>query len=86
MVFSVYCAVIPGTKFGIHGYDNQSPEMQAVFVAHGPRFRSGIEIPSLQNIDLYYLFARLLNIEQFAAKLDIDAVDRQKIWNQMLQK
>lgn len=78
-------AVIPGTKFGCHGYDNQSPKMQAVFVAHGPRFRSGIEIPSLQNVDLYYLFARLLNIEQYAAKLGLDAVDRQKIWNQMLK-
>lgn len=60
--------------------------MQAAFVAHGPRFRNGVVIPFLQNIDLYYLFARLLNIEQFAAELDIDAVDRQGLWNQMLKK
>lgn len=78
--------MIPGTKFGCHGYDNQSPKMQAAFVAHGPRFRRGIEIPQLQNIDLYYLFARLLNIEQSADELDIDAVDRQTIWNEMLNK
>lgn len=60
--------------------------MQAVFLAHGPRFQNGVEIPFLQNIDLYYLFARLLNIEHLAAELDIDAVDRKQIWNQMLKK
>lgn len=78
-------SVVPGTKFGCHGYDNKSPKMQAVFLAHGPRFQSGVKIPFLQNIDLYYLFARLLNIESLAAELDIDAVDRQQLWSQMLK-
>lgn len=77
--------MIPGTKFGCHGYDNKSPKMQAAFVANGPRFRSGVEIPHLQNIDLYHLFARLLNIEQLAAELHIDGIDRLQLWNQMLK-
>lgn len=60
--------------------------MQAVFMANGPKFRKGIEIPNMQIIDLYHLFARLLNIEELAANLDIDGVDRQDIWDQMLEK
>lgn len=74
-----------GTKYGRHGYDNRLPSMQAVFMAHGPRFRTDVEIPSLQNIDLYHLFARLLDAEELVADLHIDGIDRQDIWEQMLK-
>lgn len=77
--------VIPGTKYGRHGYDNLLPSMQAVFMAHGPRFRTGVEIPFLQNIDLYHLFARLLNVEELVADLHIDGIDRREIWKKMLK-
>lgn len=77
--------MIYGTKFGRHGYDNLLPSMQAVFMANGPRFRTGVEIPFLQNIDLYHLFARLLNIEELVPDLHIDGIDRREIWNQMLK-
>ncbi|XP_055304257.1 ectonucleotide pyrophosphatase/phosphodiesterase family member 5-like isoform X2 [Sitodiplosis mosellana] len=76
----------PESKFGCHGYDNRASSMQAVFMANGPRFRKGVEIPFMQNIDLYHLFARLLNIEELTAGLDIDGTDRRELWNQMLQK
>lgn len=59
--------------------------MQAVFMARGPRFRTGVEIPFLQNIDLYHLFARLLNAEELVPDLHIDGVDRPEIWDQMLK-
>lgn len=58
--------------------------MQAVFIANGPRFRKGIQIPFIQNIDLYHLFARLLNIETLAKNLNLDGVDRTDLWHQML--
>ena len=74
------------SRFGCHGYDNRASSMQAVFMANGPRFQKGIEIPFMQNIDLYHLFARLLNIEDLAADLGIDGSDRPEIWNQMLHK
>lgn len=77
--------MIPGTRFGRHGYDNRLPIMQAVFMARGPRFRSAVEIPYLENIDLYHLFARLLSIEHLVPDLHIDGIDRPEIWNQMLR-
>lgn len=76
---------MPGTKYGAHGYDNTSPNMQGVFVANGPRFRNGVRIPLLQNIDLYHLFAKLLHIEALTADLNIDGIDRQDVWQQMLK-
>lgn len=77
-------SVAMGERFGIHGYENLAPSMQAVFLARGPRFQHGIEIPSLQNIDLFYLFARLLKIDKLVPNLHIDGKDRLDIWNVML--
>jgi len=48
---------------GEHGYDNDDPEMQALFVAHGPGFRSGREVQNLDNVDIYPMLAHLLGIE-----------------------
>lgn len=78
---------IPGvTKFGAHGYDNNAPSMQAVFMANGPRFKEGVTLPTMQIIDLYHLFATLLNIHDLVEDLDIDGVNQQAIWNQILRE
>lgn len=76
--------MVLGERFGVDGYNNLAPSMQAVFLANGPRFQSGIEIPFLQNIDLYHLFARLLDIEKLIPNLHIDGTDRMDIWKKML--
>jgi len=47
---------------GEHGYDNEDPKMRALFVAHGPAFRHGLQIPQFDNVDLYPLLARLLGV------------------------
>jgi predicted AlkP superfamily pyrophosphatase or phosphodiesterase len=47
---------------GAHGYDPDSPAMRAVFIAHGPSFREGMELPPFDNVDVYPLLARLLGI------------------------
>lgn len=60
--------------------------MQAVFMANGPTFKKGVQIPDMQTIDLYHLFARLLKIEKFAADLGIDGIDRLETWNQILNE
>lgn len=49
--------------FGLHGYDNSLPEMQAVFLATGPRFPKNQKAGEVQNIDLYPLIANLLKIK-----------------------
>jgi predicted AlkP superfamily pyrophosphatase or phosphodiesterase len=49
-------------SLGEHGYDNDDPNMRALFIAHGPAFRHGLTIPQFNNVDLYPLLARLLRI------------------------
>lgn len=47
---------------GEHGYDNDLPEMRALFVASGPSFRHGARVPEFDNVDVYPLLAHLLHI------------------------
>ena len=47
---------------GSHGYDNQAPSMQAIFIGHGPSFVAGRQIPAFENIELYNLMCRILGI------------------------
>jgi len=47
---------------GSHGYDNALPSMRAVFIARGPSFRQGEVIDAFDNVDLYPLLARLLQV------------------------
>lgn len=58
-----YIARRPDHARGSHGYDPDLPSMRALFVARGPAFRSGVEIPAFDNVDVYPLLARLLGIE-----------------------
>jgi predicted AlkP superfamily pyrophosphatase or phosphodiesterase len=48
---------------GSHGYDNNTPAMQAIFVGHGPAFAPGSQIPAFANVELYNLMCRILGIE-----------------------
>jgi len=48
---------------GAHGYEPDSPTMQAVFLAHGPSFARGRQLPAFDNVDLYPLLARLLGLQ-----------------------
>lgn len=50
------------TPQGEHGYDNELPEMRALFIAHGPAFRRGAKIAEFDNVDVYPLLAHLLGI------------------------
>jgi predicted AlkP superfamily pyrophosphatase or phosphodiesterase len=49
-------------SLGEHGYDNAAPQMQALFVAHGPAFRRGVTVPAFPNVDVYPLMAHLLGV------------------------
>jgi len=57
-----YLAKHKDISIGEHGYDNADPLMQALFVAHGPGFQSGIRFHSFPNVDVYPLMAHLLGI------------------------
>jgi predicted AlkP superfamily pyrophosphatase or phosphodiesterase len=50
------------TDVGNHGYDNDAPEMRAIFLAAGPAFRPGVRLPEFDNVDVYPLVARLIHV------------------------
>ena len=71
-----YCLNDPGWRFavaddiaqkkkempGSHGYDPALPDMQALFLAHGPAFRRGTTLPVFDNVDVYPMLARITGL------------------------
>ncbi len=51
---------------GTHGYDNEFPSMQAIFVAQGPSFRVGTQVDTVYNLDVYELMCRILQLKPAA--------------------
>ncbi|GCC23755.1 hypothetical protein chiPu_0002153 [Chiloscyllium punctatum] len=47
---------------GFHGSDNQFKNMQAIFLAHGPAFKTKTEVQPFLNIEVYNLMCDLLQI------------------------
>lgn len=47
---------------GAHGFDPQSPEMAAIFVANGPDIRPGVVLAPFDNVSVYPLLAKLLGV------------------------
>lgn len=47
---------------GAHGYDNQAPEMAAIFIAHGPGVVAGRRLIDLDSVDVQPFLARMLGI------------------------
>ncbi len=61
-------------SLGEHGYDNDDPNMRALFVAHGPAFKRGLRVPEFDNVDVYPLLAHLLDIAPQASDGRFDDV------------
>lgn len=49
--------------YGVHGYDNEEESMRAIFMAKGPAFKSRFQGKAFDNVDLYYLFCKVLNLK-----------------------
>ena len=56
----------PATPRGSHGYDPALPSMRATFIAAGPAFRPGTSMPVFDNVDVYPLLMRLLQLQPAA--------------------
>jgi len=54
---------VPTRPGGAHGYDNQAPEMQAVFIAHGPGVIAGRRLQNLDSVDVQPFLARMLGLQ-----------------------
>ncbi|RUO22691.1 alkaline phosphatase family protein [Aliidiomarina iranensis] len=51
---------------GSHGYDNEHPDMQGIFIAHGPSFKQNAEVGPVKMVDLYNVVAHILALEPAA--------------------
>jgi predicted AlkP superfamily pyrophosphatase or phosphodiesterase len=51
---------------GGHGYDNQSPSMRAIFIAHGKAFKKGRVVAPFENIQVYNIMTRILGLKPAA--------------------
>ncbi len=47
---------------GTHGYDNTNPDMDAIFYGSGPAFKRNYRSEKFNNVDLYNLMCKMLNI------------------------
>ncbi|UCH10371.1 MAG: alkaline phosphatase family protein [Fidelibacterota bacterium] len=61
---------------GSHGYDNRLSSMRGIFIARGPAFRDGLEIAPFQNIHLYALVSKVLNLEPATSDGQLDSLKR----------
>lgn len=49
--------------YGVHGYDNRSPNMTTIFFARGPVFKKGFKSSSpIQNVDLFPMFSKIMGV------------------------
>ncbi len=47
---------------GLHGYAPNVASMHGLFIAHGPAFKSGAQVASIHNLDIYELMTHLLDL------------------------
>jgi len=59
---------------GAHGYDPANREMDALFVASGPAFRAAAVLPAFDNVDIYALLAKLMDITPRPSDGSIDSM------------
>jgi len=59
---------------GKHGYDNLIPDMQGIFYARGPAFKSGYVHPSFYNVNVYSIIANILNLKPAKTDGSLDEV------------
>ncbi|XP_003703035.2 bis(5'-adenosyl)-triphosphatase enpp4 isoform X1 [Megachile rotundata] len=51
------------SEFGLHGYDNGAVEMHPFFFAKGPAFMPKCKLEPFNNLDLFPLFCKILDLE-----------------------
>ncbi len=47
---------------GAHGFDNANTKMDALFIAYGPAFKKGEKLGRIENVHLYEVMAKILNV------------------------
>jgi predicted AlkP superfamily pyrophosphatase or phosphodiesterase len=52
----------PSNNRGAHGYDNYNPDLFSIFYAAGPAFKKNFSFRELNNVDVYDLVCRIIDI------------------------
>ncbi|MCU1283903.1 MAG: Phosphodiesterase [Acidobacteriales bacterium] len=47
---------------GQHGFDNNLYSMRAIFIGHGPAFKSGTTLAPVENVNIYPVMAKILGL------------------------
>ena len=65
-----------GQKFslGMHGYDPDNRDMHGIFYAAGPSFKKGFVQPTFENINIYELLAKVLQVKPAETDGDLKVV------------
>ncbi len=61
---------------GTHGYDPRYKEMHAIFYAAGPAFKIGYVNPTVENVNIYPLIAKILNLKPAPTDGSLEAMSR----------
>ncbi|NQV41660.1 MAG: alkaline phosphatase family protein [Candidatus Marinimicrobia bacterium] len=61
---------------GAHGYDPRYKDMHAIFYASGPAFKHGYVHPTVENINIYPLLAKILNLQPAETDGKLENVSR----------
>lgn len=59
---------------GSHGYDNQLSSMHGIFIASGPAFKKGLITEAFENIHIYNLITKILNLKPAPNDGNLDSV------------
>ncbi|MDA3952327.1 MAG: ectonucleotide pyrophosphatase/phosphodiesterase [Bacteroidales bacterium] len=60
---------------GTHGYDNKNKDMHAIFYASGPAFKKAYKSKAINNIDIYPLICRILNLKPIIVDGKIESTE-----------
>ncbi|MBT3227956.1 MAG: alkaline phosphatase family protein [Candidatus Marinimicrobia bacterium] len=61
---------------GTHGYDPRYKDMHAIFYASGPAFKHGYVHPTVENVNIYPLIAKILNLKPAETDGKLENVSR----------
>ncbi|MGS2719206.1 alkaline phosphatase family protein [Paraglaciecola aestuariivivens] len=67
---------VTGRARATHGYDNQHPLMQAIFIAAGPAFKSLEQTPPIKNLAVYGLVACLLELKPAKNEASVSSIEK----------
>jgi len=60
--WTIVTSINQDVSMGDHGYDNDLKDMHAIFYAAGPAFKKDYVHPTIENVNLYILFAHILGL------------------------